>query len=163
MITENTAQSFPDNVIRVIVPYMAGLDHDLTVVRRPLRPSDPDHAIGLFPVLWAPQDDSYEMGHSSPHEPTLQNYQIGVQGLVKHGDEPTGLTIHSILAMMIRRVLYKDQNLRNDISSLVVADGGLVERSRRMTCRLQRYMNNEVEGQFVFVSTCEVIVETEIT
>ena len=163
MISENQNSSFPDNVIRVIEPKMVAIDTDMTVVRRPLRPSDPNQAIGLFPTLWMPNEESYEIGHSTPHEPTIHEYQIGVQGLIKHGDEVIGLSIHSLLAMYIRRVLYKDQNLRNDITSLVVASGGLVERTRRWTARLQRYMNDEVEGQFVFVSTCEVIVETEIT
>ena len=154
---------FPDNVIKTLMPYMGALDNDIIVVNRPLRSTDANHMIGVFSTLWTPEQDSYEIGHSAPDEPTCQNYQIGVQGLVKHGDEPKGLSIHYILAAMIRRVLYKNQQLRNDISQLVVTDSGSTESFRKLTVRLQRLMNNEVQGQFVFVSTAEVLIETEIT
>jgi hypothetical protein len=163
VIDPNAWSTFPDNVIALMNPAFDTLDPDIDVYNRPLRPSDPDHTIGIFPALWTPDDESYEIGHSAPHEPTLQRYQIGVQGLVKNGDEPTGLKIHSILATRIRRVLYKNASLRNAIASLVVTDSGSTERIRRWTVRLQRYMNNEVKGTFIFVSTCEVILETEIT
>ena len=163
MIDPILNQAFPNNFIATCAPYMKAIDTSMTVVLRPLRPSDPDHIIGVFAALWLPDEESYEIGHSSPGEPSLQRYQVGFQGMVKHGDEPKGLAIHAVLAAKIRRVLYKNASLRNDIASLVVTDGSSTERVRRWNVRLQRYMNNEVEGTFIFVSTAEVILETEIT
>jgi len=153
---------FPNNAVEVMVPYFDQINSDIDVVRRPLRPSDADHMIGIFPALWMPWgDEAYEMGHPNPGEPTLQQYQIGIQGLIKHGDSVVGLALHSILANLIRTVLYKNAFLRQAIGGLSVSVGGVTERVRKWEPRVQRYIGNEVEGNFIFVSTAEVMIMTE--
>lgn len=153
---------FPNNAIEVMIPYFDQIDTDIIVVRRPLRPSDSNHMIGVFPALWQPAtDDPYEIGHINPDEPTLQQYQVVVQGLIKHGDSEEGLALHSILANLIRTVLYKNTFLRQAIAGLSVSVGGSTERVMTWRPVLQRFIDNEVEGTFVFVSNAEVMILTE--
>lgn len=154
---------FPSNVLLLLEAAFAGLDPDLTVLKRPLRPSDPNQSIGMWGALWSPEEDSYEIGHIAPHEPTLQTYQIGVQCLVKDGDEVRGLNIHSILSKRIRSVLYRNEPLRVALQSSYTTDGFSTERVRRWGVRNQRYMNNDIEGQFVYVSTLDFWFETELS
>jgi hypothetical protein len=153
---------FPNNVVELLEISFQGIDPDLTVLKRPLRPSDPNQCIGVFPALWQPEEDSLEMGHSAPHEPTLAQYQIGIQAFVKDGDEIRGLAIHSILSKRVRGVLYRDQALRVALQSLYVSDGVSTESLRRWGVRTQRYMNNDIDGKFVYVSTLDYWIETEV-
>ena len=104
------------------------------------------------------------MGHTAPQESTLSMYQVGIQSMVKDGDEQNGLNVSSILSKRIRSVLYRNQPLRLALSSLVVTeDDGATERTRRWGIRTQRYMNNDIEGTFVFVSTLDYWIETEMS
>lgn len=161
MINPDTP-TFPNNVVTVMLPYFDQIDDDITVVRRMLRPTDADHMIGVFPALWQPEGDQpYEIGHTHPHEPTLQAYQIGVQTLIKHGDSEVGLKIHCAIAQLVRTVLYKNTGLRQDIAGLSITVGGTTERVLRWEVRLQRMIGNEIEGTFVFVSVAEVLIYTE--
>jgi hypothetical protein len=152
---------FPNNAVVLLSDALQGIDEDMTVLRRPLRPSDPDHSIGIFGSLWQPDEESYEMGHRNPSEPTLSSYQLGIQALIKDGDEERGLILHSLLSMRIRSVLYRNEALHVALGSLFVTDGTSVERTRRWGVRNQRYMNNDIEGKFVYLSTLEYWLETE--
>lgn len=154
---------FPNNIVETVLPFFQGIDVDLTVLKRPLRPSDPNQSVGIFASRWEPEDDSMEIGHIFPGEPTLQRYQIGVQALVKDGDEVRGLAIHSVLSMRIRSVLYRNADLRVGLQALYVTDGFSTERARRWGVRNQRYMNNDIDGKFVYVSTLDFWLETEMS
>jgi hypothetical protein len=160
MISEDDS-IFPNNVVELCAIAFQVIDTDLQIFKRPLRPTDPVQAIGVFSSLWEPEEDSFEMGHQTPGEPTLSRYQIGAQGLVKDSDEVRGLATHSVLSKRMRGVLYGYQPLRVALAQLSVTLDGSTERLTRWGIRTQRYMNNDVEGSFVYLSTLDYWIETE--
>ena len=91
----------------------------------------------------------------------MANYMIAIQAMIKAGNEEEGLAVHSVLSKRIRTVLYRDQALQVALQSLTVTDGSSLERFLRGTIRTQRYMNDEISGKFVYVSTVDYSIETE--
>lgn len=172
MIEDDTDAVFPNNVVKclgIVMPALGDVD-ELTVLRRPLRPTDPNKSIGVYATLWTPDERSYEMGHlnvlgqqSGPSEPSLSSYQIGIQTLVKHGDTEQALAIASVLNKRVRAVLYRNEPLRVALGSLYVQDSTSRESMRRWGVRSQRYFSNEIEGKFVFTSVLDFWIETEMT
>ena len=159
---DGTEPTFPNNVVELLASGLLMVDSDFRVFKRPLRRTDPNYCIGVFGSLWQPDEESLEIGHAAPNEPTLSEYQIGVQILVKDGDEERGLRIHSIASKRARSVLYRREDLRLALRGLAVTDSlGSTERTRRFGVRNQRYMNNDVDGMFVYLSTLDFWLETE--
>lgn len=174
MIDPTIETVFPNNVVKCLGIVLPGIgdEGELTVLKRPLRPTDPDKSIGIYGTMWNPVESSYEMGHfntlgtpvgAMPGEPTLSDYQIGIQTLVKHSDTEAALAISSVLNKRVRTVLYRNQPLRLALASLYVEDGTSRESTKRWGVRSQRYMSNEIEGKFVFVSVLDFWIETEMT
>jgi hypothetical protein len=155
--------AFPNNVVTALKTVLPGIDESLQAFSRPLRPSDPNMALGIYATMWAPEEDSYEMGHPFPHESTLQTYQIGIQTLVKDGDTQRGLAISTILTKRIRAVVYRNQPLRIALGSLYVQDDVSRESMRRWGIRNQRFMSNDIEGTFVTISVLDLWLETEMS
>lgn len=155
--------AFPGNVIEKVRPRVQALDVDLFVVARPLQPTDPIQSVGIFPAQWGPQEGSQEMGRQFPGEPTLQRYDFVIQALIKHTDQVEGTAIISALSSMIRRMLYRDAALTVALTSLSSSALGSIERTQRWGVGSQRYLTNEISGNWVFVSTSEFWVETEST
>jgi hypothetical protein len=165
---------FPNNVADLIATrlFVQGVidpeaDPNLRVAlyKRPLRPTDAYQAVGVFPTLWLPNDDSYEIlggPMPGPSEPSLQRYWISVQCFVRDTDETSGLAVHSVLSARVRTVLYRDVPLRVGLGALVVSLNGVVERYKRHGVRQQRYLASEVQGSFLYLSTVEYWIETEI-
>lgn len=160
MIDPTASDAFPNNVVECLAIVLPSVDEDVTVYKRPLRPTDPNYAISVYSTLWQPQEDSYEMGHLET-EPTLSNYQIGIQTLVKDGDTERALGISSVLTKRVRTVLYRNEPLRVALGSLYVEEGSLKESLRRWGVRSQRYMSNDIEGKFVTISVLDFWIETE--
>jgi hypothetical protein len=152
---------FPNNVVAALAFVTEGIDEDLEVLKRPLRPTDPKQAVGIYGTLWQPDNDSFEMGHIVPGEPTLQSYQIGIQTLIKDGDSQRGLAASSVLSRDIRLMLYRNDPLRVALGSLYVEVGTSRESMRRWGIRSQRYLSNDIEGTFVFSSVIDMWIETE--
>jgi len=162
LLSESTVV-FPNNIVSLLVDELGVIDpSDTTIKKRPLRATDPNQSIGIFSTMWTPNDESLEMGHRNPHEPTLGRYNVGVQGLVSHGDEEIGLAVHAILANMIRSILYRSSTIAVELPQLVVTDGLNTERPMRWGVNQQRYINNEIGGTFIFLSTLEFWVETVV-
>lgn len=155
---------FPSNVVELVALGMGNIDPDIHIARRPLRSSDPRQSIGVFSQLWSPDEESYEMVGRSPAEPTLQQYILGVQAFVKHADEEVGLATHSVLSSHVRAVLYRDQSLRLALQGLSVSyTNGAVETLKRWGIRTQRYFSNEIDAQYLYLSTLEFWIETQTT
>lgn len=159
---------FPNNVVELIAMRMANpavIDPDVNVLRRPLRNTDPDQSIGVFAQLWLPEEDSLEMMGSlsgAPQQPTLQTYSGSVQAFIKDGDEERGLAVHSIMSARVRSVLYRDNPLRLALQGLSVTyTTGAVETLKRWGIRTQRYFSNEIDAQWLYLSTLEFFIETE--
>lgn len=162
MITSGTAV-FPSNAIQLIKARAQLIDADIFVAGRPLRESDPVQSVGVFGIQWVPEEDSYEMGNSpiGRHEPTVQRYLITVQGFVKDMDEERGLDVHAILSKRLRSMLYRDDPLRVGLLALSVTMNGSTERAKRFGVRTQRYVSNELNGSWLYLSTLEFWLETE--
>lgn len=165
MITTDT-QVFPNNACSIIVPRMQAIDADLKIYQRSLRDSDGTQSIGVFPITWTPDETSFEMNGQPPSitaagEPTLQRYVIGVQAFVQDTNEEQGIAVHSILAKRVRSTLYRDAILAVGLNALSVTMNGSTERIQRRGIQVQRYLANEVQGVFMFLSSCEYYIETE--
>lgn len=162
MVLDLSLNPFPGNVVSLVAEAMQRIDGDVRVFERPLDPKDPHLSVGVFGALWMPDDDSHEMGHAPSEEPTLSTYQIGVHGLIKAADREPGLRLHSLFAGRIRSVLYRDPALRVGLQALAVNDGLSTERYRRSRVRNQRFMNNEIDKAFVYLSVLDLTIETEM-
>jgi hypothetical protein len=144
--------------LAIVLP---AVDPDVVLLRRPLRGTDPPYSIGVYATLWTPDQESYEINPKMAPEPTLQEYQIGIQTLIKDGDPIRALRTASVLNKRVRGVLYRNAPLRVALGSLQVTDGTYVESFRRSGIRTQRYMSNDLEGAFVFISVIDFWIETE--
>lgn len=160
---DDTTTVFPNNVVNICKTRFEALDADLEVFRRPLRASDPVQCVGVFGVVWQTQEESYEMrgGPTGWSEPSLQRYQITVQAMVRDMDEERGLAVHSVLSKLVRAVLYRDEPLRVGLSSLSTTVSGTTERTQRWGLGLQRFLSNEVQGSWIYLSTLDFWLETE--
>lgn len=152
---------FPMNVVGVLQEEFvaAGISGD-QIYLRPLRPSDPHSSIGLFPQDWVPNEDSAEM-MGGLQEPTISRYLVGIHTLVKNTDEADGILQHAILSKSVRSMLYRASGVRVRLPQLNETSLGITERLQRWGVRQQRYLSNEIEGSFVFVSVTDIWVETE--
>lgn len=167
MIDPDSPVVFPNNVVLVLADKAKLIDPPETeVFRRALRPSDPRQCIGIFASQWIPNEDSFEMGGGTlggyRQETTLQQYLISIQAMVLDMDEVRGLTKHSILAKMTRDMLLRDPSVGVALAALSVTDAyGLIERTKRRWVRTQRYVSNEISGEWVYLATIEFLIETE--
>lgn len=161
MITDDIL-FFPQNVVTLVAENMKRIDEDLEVFRRPLRESDPTQSIGVFGAQWAPDEDSYEMrgGPAGRHEPTIQQYTLGVQAFIIDMDEDRGLAVHSVLAKLVRTMLLSDPDLHVGLAGLVTTIGGTTERAARWGVRPQRLISNELSGSWIYLSTLEFWLDT---
>jgi hypothetical protein len=158
------AAVFPNNVISLIATRAQYIDSDLYVAKRPLRASDPSESFGVFAHQWEPNNNSQEMRGvptPGPNEPTLQTYLIGLQAFIKDFQEDRGLAKHSVLSSYVRAMLYRDDPLRVGLAALSVTQTGRTERAMRWGVRTQRYLSNEIDGNFLYLSTLEFFLETE--
>lgn len=165
MITADEAV-FPNNVVKLMADRFAKLDQDLQVFKRPLRSDDPVQSIGVFGALWTPDNESFEMkgfNAVSPQEPTLQRYSIAIQAFVKDMDEVRGLMAHSVLSKMVLAMIYRDEPLRVGLAGLATSMYGVTEKTRRWGVTTQRYLNNELNSEWLYLSTVECWLETENT
>lgn len=156
-----TTLPFPNNVVVTLAQEFKGAAADGidTVLMRPLKPTDPDVSLGVFAMDWIPGE--YEMAGKVNIDPTLSTYHFGIHAFVKHGNREEGLLKHALLTKMVRLMLYRRESLRVRLSQLNEASFGVVERAQKWGIRQQRFMANELEGSFLFVSTTEFWLETE--
>jgi hypothetical protein len=160
---------FPNNIVDLIRDRLALEDDYFSVVRRPLRPDDPDQSIGLYASMWNPDPESFEMhgigagGVPGSNEPSLGRYVVSIQAMVRDFDEERGLAKHSILSTIVRGILYRDGPLAIALSQLNVEVAGIRERSLRWGVTAQRFLNNEIgNNEWMFLSTVEFWLDTEI-
>lgn len=169
MIDENI-EVFPNNACSLIVARIKTVYPTLQVLQRAVRDSDGSETVGVFPMTWVPDETSMEMTGqlvtaAAPPilagQPTLQRYVIGVQSFVTDSDEQRGIKRHSILAKQIRSFLYGDEPLAVGLSTLSVTMFGSTERIQKRGIQVQRFLNNDIQGVFVFLASCEYYIETE--
>lgn len=151
---------FPNNIINVLDEFLPRYMPDHDILTRPLRHTDPARSLGIFLVDWVPKLDSQEIGH---REPTLSVYNIRIQNLVKHSNEVEGKALFSFDAKTLRAVLYRDNDLTLRLSELIEELIGTRESSKRWGVGRQRFLTNELSGQFVQLGQTEFWLETETT
>ncbi len=156
---------FPNNAIEVLafrIPSYIDPDSPpekrVDVFKRPLRQTDPQQCVGVFPAMKRPDVTSSEIGFKAP---TLNRYSIILQSMVKSTDEIEAISIHSILANRLTRMFHHDSVVDAGLTSLGVNVDNVRERLQRRGIELQRYLDNQVEGTFVRTSWVECWIETE--
>jgi hypothetical protein len=58
-------------------------------------------------------------------------------------------------------MLYHDRDLAVALGQLAESESTRIERYKRLGIRQQRFLNNELNGKFIFLSSTELWVETE--
>lgn len=152
---------FPNNVLVLLAQELQAIDYAELVAMRPLKPEDPPVSIGVFVIDWIPGDA--EMTGRANSDPTISTYLFGIQALIRHTDREEGLLKHALLSKIIRSMLYRRESIRVRLSQLNEASLGITERTQRWGVRQQRFLSNELEGNFLYLSTLEFWVETETT
>lgn len=165
MIDPDLHPVFPNNVVSVIRDGVAALPYNFFTTTRPLRTSDPGESVAVFASTWAPDVRSKETGQTlggGRNEFTVQTYAITLQGMVSDMDENRGLSRSSILAKILRDVLLRNAEVGVALASLSVTDVyGLTERVGNRSVQTQRFMSNEISGNWLYLSTLEFLIETE--
>jgi len=163
MITNDGDPFFPYNAVDLMATRLDLIDPDVIVLQRKLYTTDPVQCIGVAASTWSPDPASYEMQGSAPAEPTIQRYDILVQALVKDTEEVRGIRVASKLSKMVRGIILTDIPLRDSLRTLTSSLYGVTERTLRWSIPAQQYLSNEVSGQFIYLSTIRVLLETENT
>lgn len=157
---------FPSNVVEELkttfIQHLAGVDDDpkTEVITRPVRFTDPSLSLGIYALDWRPREDSAFIGQQ---EPSLNLYRFRIQSLVKHTSEEEARTLYTTHAKMVRVILYRDNALRVRLAELQETLLGSVERFQRFGIQSQGYLNNELRGNWVYLATTDLWVETETT
>lgn len=164
MTTLTTVPGFPNNVVEILANKYLMIEGLEYVLKRPLRPTDPDMCLGVFPLDWTPGE--FEIGgavnFNIPVDPVTSTYQYAIQAFIKHADEEEGILKHTILSKIVRAMLYRDTALRVALAALNETSLGMKERTQRWGVGAQRFIQNDIQGKFVFLSTMDFWVETEV-
>lgn len=151
---------FPENIIDVLEARFKATMGDHAIIRRPLRHADPARSVGMFVVNWVPDQNEAQIGQV---EPVLANYFVRIQNMIKAGDEIEGRNLYGVDAKTVRAMLYRDPTLRVEFTGLTEEVLGTVERLQKYGIQTQSFMNNELQGQFVYLATTDLWIQTEIT
>ena len=159
---EGNIAVFPNNIVEVLSTNLAFIDVDVPVIKRRLYSTDPVQAIGCAAAMWTPDQSSYEMrGPALAGVPTIQRYDIGIQGMVRDMDESRGMRAHAELANRLQRFIMGDAVLRGALHALTSNLYGVQESLKKWHIEATRYMAEEVKGQHIYLSTTTVRFETE--
>lgn len=148
---------FPANLVVEFKDALVRTPSIDTVLTRALRPTDPNRSAGVYALEWMPG----EYGIGFPPEPIDGQYVVHIQLLVKHADEEEARAQHSVLSKSIRAMVYRDRTLQVRLPQVSETDRGVTEKVLKWRIRAQRYLSNEVQGTFLYLSTTEVVVTTE--
>lgn len=150
---------FPENVVVELEAAFAQHMSDFVVIPRPLRRMDPARSIGLFVFNWHPIADSHQIGQQ---EPALNRYDYRIQLLVKASDETQARSIFGSATKSVRAILYRDRDLAVRLLGLIEEILGSRETLKRYGVTRQSFANNDINGQFIYLTTTEFWVETEV-
>ncbi len=152
---------FPWNAVELMALRLSLIDPEVKCFKRRLYSTDPAQAFGVSPATWSPAPDSLEMRGDAASEPTIQRYGLVIQAMCKHTKEEEGVAIHSKMSKVVRSILLTDIPLRDSLRGLSTNLYGMRERTLRWSIVSQRFLSEELKGQFTYLSTIEVQLETE--
>lgn len=158
MGTTPSSPGFPMNVVAELKTAFEEHMPDHTVLERAIRPVDPNRVIGLFAVDVVPQQPTAQIGQ---REPAVNAYNYRIQNFVKHSDEILGKAWFSFDAKTIRAVLYRDHSLALRLAALTEEILGTREVAKRWGVSRQRFLSNEIQGQFVYLAQTDFWLESE--
>lgn len=150
--------SFPDNIVQALRPRLKHFMPEWEIIDRPIRMVDPHQSMGVYAMNWVPKEESAQIGQM---EPTLATYNLRVQNLVKHTDEPEGRAAFTVAAKTVRAIVARDPDLRVRLADLREDFLNSRERLMRFGVRQQSFLNNDIKGTFTFLATTDLWVETE--
>lgn len=133
---------------------------DYRLMRRTLRPQDPQKSISLRVSNWSPVQGSVEIPSV---EPSLNAYNYVIELLVKHADEVKGREMYAEAAKVVRAVLWRDEDLLLRLKSLNEDLLGTKERFMKLRVTSQEYLGSEVNSAWYFVAVTQFQVETSTT
>jgi hypothetical protein len=151
------AVAFPECIMDVLVDQLETIEGVTNVFRRELDPTDPNGSVGLCFELWTPVE--VEMGGRG-FDPTLSNYVIQIEHLVKHAKREEGNLQHRTVARSIRSMLYRDQATQVRFRQLAHINADVHERLMKWSIE-QRFASNKIASAFYFVSGTTVTFQTE--
>lgn len=149
---------FPMNVLDELKVSFDTHMPEHNIILRPLRYTDPAKSVGIYISDWVPQEDSHQIGQE---EPALATYAFRIQNLVKHTNEAEGKAWFAFDAKTIRAVLYRDNDLSLRLRNLVENILGTRETAKRWGVARQRFLSNELKGQFVYLAQTDFWLQTE--
>lgn len=169
MLDPDVIVCFPNNVVDMLatqlknieMPLPTNVENRVRVHKRPIRETDYTQSISVIPSLWVPDEDSFEMA-GDKNEPTIQRYTIAIEALVVDMDEERGLATHALLSSLVRLMLYRNPAIRVGLPMLEVDLSGYREKLARWGISQQRFANNQIGKNFVFLSTVDFWFETDI-
>jgi hypothetical protein len=151
---------FPATIVKTVARNLKRLGAIEAVVKRPVRPIDPNYTLGVFAFDWIPAPGSYGIGQEDPQTGI---YHLRIQCMVKHTNEEEGLQEHSVLSKSLRAMLYRDAQLRAELTALEETTFGVTERLQHFTVQSQRFMTNELDGAYIYLSAMDVNFNVEHT
>jgi hypothetical protein len=160
-MSEMDLNAFPATIVTTVARNLRRFSLLNAVLMRPLRPIDPNYCMGVFTFDWTPGQGSYAIGQEDPQHAI---YHLRIQAMVKHTDEELGLKEHSVLSKTLRAMLYRDPQLRAELTALEETSFGVIERLKHYTVQAQRFMTNEItQGTYVYLSSMDVNFNVEHT
>lgn len=161
---------FPYNVIlalgdalQEIAPHSSPTAQDGVRIRlRTMNDGDDSETICIYPLMWAPDNDSMEMRGRPVSEPTFQRYPIMVSSLITSMDEMEGILAHSQFAGMIKQALYRSETLEVALRTMRSNLNGTAERVIRWGVEGQVYQGDSSGAMFSFVANTTFFVDTQI-
>jgi hypothetical protein len=161
----DTTDCFPSNVVQLIVARMKQKWPNTGIFPRPLRHTDKTQSMGVFPVDWSPDGESYEFQQAVMPRPTgfptIHSYRVTIQAFVKDTDSEKGIRTHAMMSKAIRSMLYFDAPLAVGLRQLSVEMDGVTETIQKRMILGAKYISNEINGTFLFISTLQYSIETE--
>lgn len=152
---------FPYNVVVILADRIQQLDTRLKMVKRPLVLRDPSLSVAVFPSMMEPQQNSYEMRGPQRGSPTLEQYRLLIQILIKDTDLERGLLSHSMVSEAIHTMLGNDPALRLSLGGLQATLAGVTKRLQRWMVRSVRYLQNDINEDHVYLTVIDLGIEVE--
>lgn len=147
---------FPVCIVEVLAEFLENVPGVDTVMQRPLWPTDPHASVGVSAADWSPVD--MQIGQ---YDPAIAAYSVTIETLVNVSNEVEGRNMTAEMAKSIRTMLYRDANLRVRLAQTQEVANGVREHVSHWKIRAQRFASNKVRSSFLYVSTTDLIVETE--
>jgi len=133
---------FPDCIIEVLKTRLGTISGVSGVLVRPLEPTDPNGSVAVTFELWQPVQ--IEMGTGRGFDPSLSDYVLHIEHMVKHAEREAGYLQHRTVATKIRSMLYRDTDTQVAFRQLAYIDSLVHERLMKWSLE-QRFAANQTE------------------